>query len=467
MKSKKILVLLPDGVGLRNFAYSNFVEAGKKQGFQVLFWNQSPFPINNELNFDEIALPILPLHPFTDIFKRSRKEIEIRQFYKKTSNKVYFSYLFSPSNKGLKNKIKNLFVTLITFLFNSEKGLELIRILIKRLERKSLNYKRAKDQLIQQRPDLVFCTNQRASQAITPILAAQDLNIPTACFIFSWDNLPKATMVIETDYYMVWSDYMKKELQYYYPYITAEQIEVTGTPQFENHTNTELISSKEAFFETYQLDRTKKYICFSGDDITTSPYDQCYLEDVAKAVRELNSKGQNLEIIFRRSPADCSNRYDAVIEKFQQEINLINPLWKNFGNSWNLKMPLKGDTELLISIIFHTELVINVGSTMVFDFITHNKPCVFINYNPQNINSDKWDIKNIYKFIHFNSMPNKKSVFWVDSKQELGNTIETLLGLEEKNLSYTREWFKVINKHPIKNASYRIWETINNITSNT
>jgi hypothetical protein len=35
------------------------------------------------------------------------------------------------------------------------------------------------------------------------LLAAQQLGIPTATFIFSWDNLPKATMVVETDYYFV------------------------------------------------------------------------------------------------------------------------------------------------------------------------------------------------------------------------------------------------------------------------
>jgi hypothetical protein len=43
------------------------------------------------------------------------------------------------------------------------------------------------------------------------LLAAQQLGIPTATFIFSWDNLPKATMVVETDYYFV-GDHMKLEL---------------------------------------------------------------------------------------------------------------------------------------------------------------------------------------------------------------------------------------------------------------
>jgi hypothetical protein len=55
--------------------------------------------------------------------------------------------------------------------------------------------------------------------AVAPLLAAQDLGIPTATFIFSWDNLPKATMVVEANYYFVWSHHMKRELLLYYPNI--------------------------------------------------------------------------------------------------------------------------------------------------------------------------------------------------------------------------------------------------------
>ena len=42
---------------------------------------------------------------------------------------------------------------------------------------------------------------------------------------------------------------------------------------------------------------SKKYICFSGDDITTSPNDPVYLGDTAKAIMKLNESGQNLGIV--------------------------------------------------------------------------------------------------------------------------------------------------------------------------
>ena len=70
--------------------------------------------------------------------------------------------------------------------------------------------------------------------------------------------------------------------------------------------------SRTAFFSKYDLDPVKKYICFTGDDITTSPDDPLYLEDAAQAILELNKGDFHLGLIFRRCPVDFSNRYDSV-----------------------------------------------------------------------------------------------------------------------------------------------------------
>ena len=40
-EKKKVFVLLPDGVGLRNFVYSNFYEIGKQE-YDIVFWNNTP-----------------------------------------------------------------------------------------------------------------------------------------------------------------------------------------------------------------------------------------------------------------------------------------------------------------------------------------------------------------------------------------------------------------------------------------
>ena len=86
-------------------------------------------------------------------------------------------------------------------------------------------------------------------------------------------------------------------------FLKKHQVFVTGSPQFEFHFDETLEDTREDFFKVYGLDVQTKYICFSGDDETTSPLDQFYLEDLAKVVRNLNSKGEKLGIIYRKCPS--------------------------------------------------------------------------------------------------------------------------------------------------------------------
>lgn len=462
MKPKKIFVLLPDGVGLRNFAFSNFYELGKEKDFEITYWNKTLFDLE-DLNYPEVKVASGKNHFLTDILKNARKHIELNLNIKKSTSKVYNTYRFPFVYSTVKNALRSFITRLLIFFFSSETGLRLIRSFIKKIESKTSYFDACVTQLKQEKPDFVFCTNQRPVLGIAPILAAQYLNIPTATFIFSWDNLPKATMVIETDYYFVWSNHMKKELLYYYPYIKEEQIVVTGTPQFESHYDGAIIQSKETFFETYQLDLDTKYICYSGDDITTSPNDPTYLEDVAKAVRELNQKGNKLGIIFRRCPVDFSDRFETVLNTYSDVITAIQPKWKRIGASWNTILPTKEDMALLANTIHHTEFVVNLGSSMVFDYVIFKKPCIYINYDVTSCKIKDWNVKKIYDYIHFQSMPSKEAVLWCNDKECFTFLFSKILNKDISNIEGATFWFNTITEQPANEASKRIWGSINTI----
>lgn len=461
MSKKKVLVLLSDGIGLKNFAYSKFHEASIKNDFEITFWNATSFKLN-AYGFKEIPLPLPKTHRLTDIFKTARKHIELNLFQKRFSDPVFETYKFPFKFNSLNKIIKSLICKGLIYFNNSESGLLKIRAKINAFERQTDYYKNCIDGLKKENPSIVFSTNQRPLIAIAPILAAKDLKIPTATFIFSWDNLPKATMVIETDYYFVWSDYMKKELLLYYPYIKENQIFITGTPQFEKHLE-DLEVTKADFFKAYNLDVSKKYICYSGDDITTSPDDASYLEDVAKAIKKLNAKGMDLGLVFRRCPVDFSNRYDAVLEKYKDIIVSIDPKWKKVDTSWNTIFPTIEDMDLLKQTSAYTELVINLGSTMVFDYAAREKPCAYINYDVKHKKVKDWSVKKIYNYMHFKSMPNKDVVIWLDNPKTITEKIELLLTKNKKNVEAAQDWFKIINLHPINNASNNIVESIKEI----
>ncbi|UJH92533.1 hypothetical protein LZ575_08605 [Antarcticibacterium sp. 1MA-6-2] len=225
MKNKKIFILLPDGIGLRNFAFTSFVELGKQMDWEVIFWNHTPFDLQ-ELGYKEIKLEGKP-RAKTDLLKRAKIEVELNYFTRKFDDQVFQTYKFNNSKKGLKTRVKNILVSVYSKYNSGEKGLQLLRNKMQASERKGAFYLHCKQVLEREQPDFIFCTNQRPVTAIAPLTAAQDLKIPSGSFIFSWDNLPKATIVVQPDHYFVWSDHMKQELLNYYPFIGSEKIHVT------------------------------------------------------------------------------------------------------------------------------------------------------------------------------------------------------------------------------------------------
>ncbi|BDU23543.1 UDP-glycosyltransferase [Flavobacterium sp. GSB-24] len=460
---KNIFIFLPDGVGLRNFALTSFKEIGEKSGFDITYWNNTPFSITEKLGFKELQIKEKSLHPLTLVYSRSRKRMELNFFDKKFNEVVYNTYNFPQSYKGLNNLVKSLMVDALTAFGSNKKGINFVRNQIKKAERTTNKYRESKKQLEAHKPDFVFCTNQRPTQAISSILAAQDLGIPTGTFIFSWDNLPKATTLVETDYYFVWSEYMKKEVLMYCPYVNENQIFVTGTPQFESHFDKSLLQSKEDFYKSHNLDPNKKYICYSGDDIVTSPLDQYYLEDLALSVKELNKDGYSLGIIYRKCPVDFTNRYDEVLKKYKDVITSIDPLWSPVGQSWDEIMPTKEDFALQANICEYTEFVGNIASSMVFDFSAHDKSCLFFDYEQPQLKKGIRDIGQNYKYIHFRSKPSEDAALWVRDKKDLTSIVKDIIDGNISSVKESKKWFEIIVGPNPTQASQNIWESLNAI----
>ena len=460
--SKKVFVLVPDGVGLRNFAYTSFYKMGKDKGYEIVFWNATPFDVE-ELGFQQIRIQHPRLNTFTDVLKSARIRIELSLFAKRDKDPIYHEYLFPLSYKTVRRAVKSLIIRWYVRLYSSEKGLEKIRLKIINSERKTAHYNRSKSILETERPDMVFCTSQRAVTTIAPLTAAQDLGIPTTSFIFSWDNIPKATTVGTTDFYFVWSEHMKKELLHYQKYITSDQIRITGTPQFEPHFEDSRLLSRELFCSKNNLNPNIRYICFSGDDITTSPKDELYLRDLAIAVRILNNKGFQLKIIYRKCPVDFSSRYDEVLYKYEDVIVNIPPLWKKIGDGWNSILPLPEDLDLQVNIIFHSDCVINLASSMVFDFVSQGKPCGYMNYNYLNPKEKTEKGVYIYDYVHFRSMPSSDAVIWFEMPDTIAIQLEHMLEGVPHTISAAKDWFELINIHPPQDASKRMWDDIEKI----
>ena len=107
--SKKIFVFFPDGVGLRNFAFTQFKTLGEQKGFDIVYWNNTVFSLEKELGFKEVKIENHRISRLTPIYTRIRKHIELNVSRKKFNDDVYPTYKFPFSYNGIKNTLITLF----------------------------------------------------------------------------------------------------------------------------------------------------------------------------------------------------------------------------------------------------------------------------------------------------------------------------------------------------------------------
>ncbi|MDA8595389.1 hypothetical protein N9L20_02810 [Flavobacteriaceae bacterium] len=436
---KRVLLVVPDGVGLRNYIYSDFIKKCKVKGLNVYLMSKNRV---SQTDIDVIDYK-LNVTSIGDLLKSILIRAELVYFSKYFNDITYLSYIKSNTSKRFKVRVKTKIVHVFGNFLSSKVGILVLRRSLRFAESKSSCFKENLNLLAKLNIDKIVCSSQRSGETISIIEAGKSMGIPTYTNIYSWDNPPKAMLINSPDYIFVWSQYMKNELLKHYPNLSKSSLLVTGTPQFEytlEKPNFDILNKKYGF----SYNPTTKYICFSGDDITTSPYDQLYLNDLAELVRDINRNEDTREvkIIFRRCPVDFSDRYNEVLDKFNEEIIVFNPVWANVGSNWNSVIPMELDNEILNAITSICSLVVNVGSTMAFDFALKNKPAAYINYNPKNIDLDLWRIEKIYKYIHFRSMPNKDCINWVNSKNDFYELIENT-----DSLNLSNKWLKVINEN--------------------
>ncbi|MHA7129388.1 glycosyltransferase family protein [Algoriphagus namhaensis] len=457
----KICFLIPDGVGIRNYLYSDIIGILTQRGHQVVIWHSLD---------PEVIAQAKRLHPSVhfeqyafSFYKESTLPRFLRDCVSYARLRVNASMMNNPTildnwlpKKNLKGKISNRLAEQWGKTMKTRDQIQAIESLIEKRNLKSDAVRKYKADLKKIAPDLVFCTHQREPNAALAMLAAKSLGIHTVTAIFSWDNLPKGRLPVRSDQYLVWSEYMKEELKTYFPSIAERQIHITGTPQFDFYTDQNLLKSRKEFAEQWGLDETKKWVCFSGDDHLTSPFDHIYLRDLAQELVE----EKDIQIIFRPVPVEGHERYQEVLDTFPR-IKLIRPIWKK-GDLWSRFFPFPEDIELLVNLVQHCATVINVGSTMALDFTQFDHPGIFVNYE---VNTEHpWSIKRVYQFQHFRTFSDLDAVVWIDSKEEIREKV--LQAIQTPNLVATQrqEWKnRIIDQRENETASHRIAEFLESI----
>ena len=458
---KKIGIVITDGVGFRNFILSDFLNEAQNEFDEVVILSCLPANVYEGLsgNVKIIELDVFQ-EKFATWFFRKAKELAHLQLHKKSNfgiqDNLNANYTKSKNPRGYATRL--LFQW--TNIFHSENWIQLYNNCQKKTFKNNPITKDYLALLQKEKFDLLFVTHQRPPFIAPLLYAAERLKVKTAAFIFSWDNLAsKNRMAGNFDYYLVWSGLMKKELQQFYSRIAPENIDIVGTPQFEPYVLHRYKTSKEAFNTKFELDDSKKTICFSCGDISTSRNDELYIETIAHAIA--NSSIKNVNLIVRTSPAEDPIRFAPIIKKYSF-IKWNFPKWhlsrEGHQEAWSQRVPTIEDVKDLRALIEFSDLNINMLSTMSLDFMQFDKPVINTVFG--NKNNGLYDDQRFLDYAHIVNVVNSHATRIVKNEAELINSINDYLLNPDADRENRKQFNQLQVGKPLEGTSKRIAERL-------
>lgn len=253
-------------------------------------------------------------------------------------------------------------------------------------------------------PTLVFNgSHVHSRNAIAAVHAARWLGIPTATFIFSWDNLTSQGRVLPAyDDYLVWNEDLKHQLLTIYPAVRPERVHVTGTPQFDLHFREEMHWSREEFCARVGADPARPIVLYSTGMAEHMPGEPLIVEQIADMLATMADLGAP-QLLVRVYPKDRSGRF-ADLERRRPDILFPRAKWVD---AW--LTPTVEDNQLYTNTLRHVSAGVNVASTVSLELAMFDKPVINVGYNPPGPRP-RVDYGSYYDFDHYAPLVRERAV---------------------------------------------------------
>jgi hypothetical protein len=423
-KAGPIVAVLPRGEALRNFVYSGALdEVAARADLTVL----SVIPSDGIRELLHSRYPrVIPLEP-------NVQEHHISRLLREILDMAHGRWLWSAAARQrwrlrdleaatIGARLKRLIKKAVCYPFTSRTGVELLS----RLECAATRWSSSSDEYLRLfrrlKPALVFNgSHVHAGPAIPVMHAARRLGIPTAAFIFSWDNLTSQGRIIPPyDFYLVWNSSLRDRLLDIYGQVRPDHVFVTGTPQFDPHFRPETYWSREEFCARVGADPSRPIVLYSTGIAHHLPGEPRTVKGIADILRSMNDLGPP-QLLVRVYPKDQSGRFEELKRAYPDILFPVVP-WEP---AWHT--PKIEDAELLANMLRHVSVGINVASTISLELCMFDKPVINVAYNPPGLDVGPLDYGRAYQFDHYRPVVESGAVTLATDEAQMADLIRRAL----------------------------------------
>ncbi len=380
-----VVVVVPRGEAVRNFLYSDTLpELAKAARVTVLSVVQDDAILAGTRPYAEILpLPEFPPPRPAAYLRTLIENAHDRWLWSAVAQNHWQLRDLRASERGWSARARRQLVKLSARLLAHEPVLAALTRWEQALHHR-LRPTREFDALFAQlEPDLVFNGSHIHGLAgELPLRVAARLGIPTAGFIFSWDNLTSRSRIfVPYDHYLVWHENMKAQLLRIYPRLKPAQVAVTGTPQFDFHCDPRFAWSRAELCAAVGLDPARPYVLY-----TTGIANHFFAEHlhVAAVIQYLSELGlePKPQLVVRTYVKGTSPEMLALAARAAGPDVIFPPV--RWESRW--QTPLPEDLRLYTNLLRHAALGINAASTVSLELLLFDHPVINLDFDPPEAN---------------------------------------------------------------------------------
>jgi hypothetical protein len=230
------------------------------------------------------------------------------------------------------------------------------------------------------RPTLVAASTPGLIFAEIPLLReAVHRGLPSMAVDLSWDNLTNKLFPIRrVDRLVVWNETMKREAHELHDYEPAA-IEVAGAPQFDGYFSGEARTPREAFCRRVGLDPTRRILTLATIPAEGYPRHDVVIDHLVEAIRT-GAVHPACDLLVRLHPRDDLRRYERYAGVPHVVVEKAFRVSARSGDGHSVDVTAE-NTRHLADTMCHSDIVLNVASTMAIEAAIFDTPVVNIAFD--------------------------------------------------------------------------------------
>jgi hypothetical protein len=261
------------------------------------------------------------------------------------------------------------------------------------------------DVFARHQPDLVVVSRVLSYSADYPVLMqASRHRVPVVALTASWDNFTsKGFFPFGIARLVVWNEIMRREAIGLFQY-PAEKVFVGGIARFDDFFRRCGIRTRDAFMRALGLDSRKKLITYAtGHAQLGQPHQHRTPEPeivafLARAV-EQNQLGFPAQLLVRLHPQANPDDYAHLVRSGLVRLHL--PGTQSAFQDRDISL---GENRLLGETMLHSDVVVNIASTITIDAAVFDTPVVCVAFDFGKPRSEIETVKRFYYFEHYRKL---------------------------------------------------------------